>query len=265
MGRLDNRVVLITGAGGGIGRGLARRFAREGARVVVAEIDEASGSATAGELGGLGGSGVFVRTDVTQKEDVLAAVETAIDEYGQLDVLVNNAISLSPNVLLEEKTDEMLQRTLQVGLWATWWGMQAALPHMRAQGTGSIINFRSLDGEVGHWLHADYNVTKEAIGGLTRSAAAEWGRFDIRVNAIAPAAATEAHKQLEKEDPARLDKIVQSIPLGRVGDPEDDVAGAALFFASDDSRYVTGTTLYVDGGIHLPRYDTKPYDLLAGR
>jgi NAD(P)-dependent dehydrogenase (short-subunit alcohol dehydrogenase family) len=263
MGRMEDRVAVVTGAGDGIGRGVARRFARESAKVVVAEIDESAGKAAASELAPLGGLGLFVRTDVTKKADVVAAIDAAVSEFGRVDVLVNNAISLSPGLLLEQKTDDMLQHSLEVGLWATWWGMQAAFPHMRSIGGGSIINFRSLDGEVGHWLHSDYNVTKEAIGGLTRSAAAEWGRFNIRVNAITPAAATRAHKALEKQDPERLDKIVRSFPLGRVGDPEEDVGGGALFLATDDSRYVTGITLYVDGGIHLPRYDTKPYDLLS--
>jgi NAD(P)-dependent dehydrogenase (short-subunit alcohol dehydrogenase family) len=263
VGRLDGRVALITGAGEGIGRGIARRYATEGAAVVVAELDATRGQKVADELSSLGAKALFVETDVKQRDAVFAAVAAAVEAFGRLDVLVNNAIALSPRVFLEDKTDEMWEHSLRVGLWANLWGMQAAQPHMRAQGGGSIINFKSLDGELGHWLQSDYNAGKEAIGGLTRSAAAEWGRYNIRVNAICPAAAGAGHEQLSREDPQRLAKIESSVPLLRIGDPERDIGGAALFLATDDSCYVTGITLYVDGGLHLPRYDTKPYDLLA--
>ncbi|MCU1454123.1 MAG: short-chain dehydrogenase [Acidimicrobiales bacterium] len=265
MGRLDGRVALITGAGEGIGRGIARRFATEGAAIVIAELDVERGQRVADEVEALGAKCLFVETDVKERAAVFASVGAATETFGRLDVLVNNAIALAPRVFLEDKTDEMFEHSLRVGLWANLWAMQAAFPTMKAQGGGSIINFRSLDGELGHWLQSDYNASKEAIGGLTRSAAAEWGRYNIRVNAITPAAAGAGHEQLSREDPERLAKIESSVPLLRIGDPERDIGGAALFLATDDSCYVTGVTLYVDGGLHLPRYDTKPYDLLAAR
>ena len=261
MGRLDGKVALVTGAGKGIGRGIARRYGREGAAVVLAEIDEEAGRAVADEVAALGAKATFVATDVADRRQMEAAVQKAVDEYGRLDVLVNNAIALSPNVVLEDKTDEMLDRVMHTGLWATWWSMRAAMPPMRAQGGGRIINFYSIDAEAAAWLHADYNVTKEAIRGLTRSAAIEWGRYGILVNLIAPAAAGTVFEELSQAIPGFAEMSAAMNPVGRVGDPEEDIAPVAVFLASDDARYVTGETIHVDGGQHLPRYNSKPQDL----
>lgn len=263
MGVLEGKAALITGAGGGIGRGIARAFAREGARVVVAEIDRERGAQVAQEIEALGGRALFVDTDVSRKTEIEAAVEATCSTFGRLDVLVNNASRLSPNVLLEQKTDAMLERTLRTGLWSTWWAMQAALPHMRQLGAGRVINFCSIDTEAGAWLHADYNLTKGAIESLTRSAAIEWGRFNILVNAIAPAAAGMVFADLCKTIPGFAKAAAAANPLGRVGDPEADIAPVAVFLASEASRYVTGETLHVDGGQHIPRYNSRPADLAA--
>ncbi len=261
MGRLDGRIAVVTGSGKGIGRGIARRYAREGAAVLIAEIDKEAGAVVADELVDLGGRGVFVHCDISDKEQITAAVATAVELYGRLDILVNCAIALSPNVLLEQKTDDMLDGVLGTGLWATWWAMHAAFPAMRAQGSGRIINFYSIDAEAGAWLHADYNLTKDAIRGLTRSAAAEWGRFNILVNAIAPAAAGTVFGELANAIAGFPEAAAAGNPLGRVGDPEEDIAPVAVFLASDDARYVTGETIHVDGGQHLPRYQSKPSEL----
>lgn len=258
MGLLANKVAVITGGGGGIGRGIARRFAREGACVIVAEIDEASGRATADELQALGGRGVFVHTDVTDKASMVAAIAAAVESFGGLDILVNNAFVPTPNVLLEDKTDEMLEQTLTSTVKASWWSMRAALPLMRQRGGGKIINFFSIDADIGAWLHADYNTAKAGIVGLTRSAAAEWGRFNITVNAIAPTAMGATFHQLAAENPGFAEKSAAMRPMGRCGDPEEDVAPAVVFLASDLSRYVTGETMHVDGGLHLPGYNSRP-------
>jgi NAD(P)-dependent dehydrogenase (short-subunit alcohol dehydrogenase family) len=258
VGRLDGKVAVITGAGKGIGRGIARRFAAEGAAVVVAELDDMAGQQVADDIEASGGRAVFVRTDVGDKVRVEAAVASAVDTFGRLDVLVNNAIALSPNVPLEDKSDEDLAGLLRTGLWATWWSMRAALPHFKAQGGGRVINFYSIDAEAAAWLHVDYNATKDAIRGLTRSAAAEWGRYNVLVNAIAPAAKGTVFEQLSEAMPGFADASAAANPLGRVGDPETDIAPVAVFLASDDSRYVTGETIHVDGGQHLPRYDSRP-------
>jgi NAD(P)-dependent dehydrogenase (short-subunit alcohol dehydrogenase family) len=258
VGRLDGKVALITGSGKGIGRGIARRFAKENAAVVVAELDDAAGKQVAAEIDQAGGRALFAHTDVGDKAQIEAAVGAAVSTFGRLDVLVNNAIALSPNVPLEEKSDADLDSLLHSGLWATWWSMRAALPHFKAQGGGRVINFYSIDAEAAAWLHVDYNATKEAIRGLTRSAAAEWGRYNVLVNAIAPAAQGTVFAQLTEAIPGFAEMSAAANPLGRVGDPEDDIAPVAVFLASDDSRYVTGETIHVDGGQHLPRYNSRP-------
>ncbi|KAE8237052.1 hypothetical protein A4X13_0g8935, partial [Tilletia indica] len=130
MKLLQEQVALITGAGGGIGRGVALSFAKAGAAVLVAELDEASGKAVEQELQALGARALFVKTDVTRKADIETAIQLAVEQFGGLDILVNNAFAPTPNVLLEDKTDEMLARTLDSTLWAAWWSMRAALPHM---------------------------------------------------------------------------------------------------------------------------------------
>jgi len=188
MGLLKDKVSLITGAGGGIGRGVARQFAREGSAVVIAEIDVKSGATVAAECVELGAQALFLQTDVTSKGSIETAIQGAVERFGGLDVLVNNAFVPTPNVRLEDKTDAMLESTLKSCVWASWWAMKAALPYMIKRGGGSIVNFYSIDVDIGAWLHADYNTAKAAILGLTRSAAAEWGRFNVRVNAIAPTA-----------------------------------------------------------------------------
>jgi NAD(P)-dependent dehydrogenase (short-subunit alcohol dehydrogenase family) len=261
MGVLDGKVALVTGAGAGVGRGIARRYAREGAIVAVVEVHEGNGARVAAELETLGAQSLFIRTDVSKKSEVEAAVAATMKRFGRLDILVNNASKLSPNVLLEQKTDEMLQATLGVGAWATWWFMQLAMPIMREQGGGRIINFLSVDAEAGAWLHADYNMMKGAIEALTRSAAMEWGRFQILVNAIAPVAAGTVYEELTRSIPGFEQMASAMNPLGRVGDPEEDIAPVAVFLGSEGCRYVTGEVIHVDGGMHVPRYHSRPQDL----
>lgn len=260
MGQLQGKIALITGAGKGLGKGIARRFVDEGAAVIIAEIDEAAGKATEAELRSKGASATFVRADMSVRDDVFDLVHRIIKEHGRLDVLVNNASGLSPNVVLEEKTDEMLSRVLGIGLWGTWWSMRAAFPSMRAQRDGRIINFYSIDTAAGAWLHSDYNINKAGILALTQSAAVEWGRYGIRTNAIAPVGKGTVWDELIKT-PGVAQAAAAMNPLGRVGDPYEDIAPAVVFLASDASRYVNGQLLNADGGQHIPRYLSKPANL----
>jgi NAD(P)-dependent dehydrogenase (short-subunit alcohol dehydrogenase family) len=265
MGMLDGKVAIVTGAGAGIGRGVARVLAREGAKVVAAEVNRTNGAKTVEDIRrDIGGDVAFVPADVSDAGSCAATVQAAVDRFGGLDVLINCAWERTPDVLLEEKTDAMLARTLDAGLWGTWWMMRAAFPHLKARGGGRIVNFYSINADAGAWLTADYNAMKGAIRGLTRSAAAEWGRFNILVNAIAPIAAGTAYQQMCEEVPGYLEATRALSPSGRIGDPEADIAPVVVFLASEMSRYITGVTLNVDGGQHLPRYNSRPADLGNG-
>lgn len=263
MGLLEGKVALVTGSGQGIGRGIARRFAREGAKVIVAEISAEHGEKTASELKGLGGEGKFVRTDVSNKDEICGAIAAAKDTFGRLDILVNNAVKLPTPVLMADKTDALFEQQLNIGVWGTWWAMQAAMPIMRAQGDGRIVNFTSMDAVTGAWLHADYAVAKAGIAAMTRAAALDWARHGIRANVVAPIAASAAFEKMCADRPGLREAAGAAVPLGRMGDPEEDIAPAVVFLVSDLSRYVTGITLPVDGGLNQGRGVPAPQELIA--
>jgi NAD(P)-dependent dehydrogenase (short-subunit alcohol dehydrogenase family) len=259
---LEGRVAVITGSGRNIGRCIALRLASEGAAIVVnARSNQAEVDAVVAEIRAMGGRATGCLADVTSEADVQRLIDTAVSEFGGLDILVNNASLLSDGVLLEHKTDEMLRRTLEIGVWGNWWAMLAAFPHMKARGGGSIINFSSIDAQTGAWLHSDYNINKLGIVGLTRSAAVEWGRFNIRVNAIAPTGHGQVFAQLVKDVPGFLENVVATNPLKRAGDPENDIGPVAVFLASEMSRFITGEMINVDGGQNLPGYVSIPHNL----
>jgi 3-oxoacyl-[acyl-carrier protein] reductase len=259
---VQDKVAIVTGGAKGLGHGISRCLAREGAHVLITGRDGAAAEKVAAEISAeFGVRAVGMAADVGVKADVEAMIDRAVAEFGGIDILVNNASLLSPNVLLEQKTDEMLKRTLDIGTWGSWWAMRAAFPHMKARGGGSIVNFYSIDAQTGAWLHADYNMNKGAIMGLTRSAAVEWGRFNIRTNAIAPTGMGQVFAQLVEDVPGFLDMATASNPLKRAGDPELDIGPVVLFLASDMSRFVNGELINVDGGQHLPGYVSVPHNL----
>jgi 3-oxoacyl-[acyl-carrier protein] reductase len=259
---LADKVAIVTGGAKGLGYGISRALAREGAAVLISGRDGAATEKVAAEITAeFGTRAIGIAADMGVKADVVAMVERAVGEFGGLNILVNNASQLSAGVLLEDKTDEMLQRTLEIGVWGNWWGMQAAFPHMKAQGGGSIINFSSIDAQTGAWLHSDYNINKLGILGLTRSAAVEWGRFNIRVNAIAPTGLGQVFAQLVKDVPGFLENVVATNPLKRAGDPEKDIGPVVVFLASEMSRFITGEMINVDGGQNLPGYVSIPHNL----
>lgn len=249
--RLDNRAAVVTGAADGIGEGIARRFAAEGAAVVVADYDDERGPAVARDLRGLGARAEFIRCDVSWREDVIGAVDLCVERFGSVDILVNNAYRGEGPVRIEKKTDERFDEALRMCLFATKWAMERALPHMKAKGWGRVINMASLNGVNAHMGSADYNVAKEAVRAYSRTAAREWAPYGICVNVICPAAVSAAYRRFAEMAPQVAAATAAANPMGRMGDPESDIGGVAAFLASEDARYLTGNTLFVDGGGHI--------------
>ena len=250
MGRLQDRVAVVTGAGDGIGAAIARRFAEEGAKVVIAELDEERGTAMAEELAH-GIDTRFVRTDVARKEDNQAMIQAALEAWGRLDILVNNAWGGGAITRVELKTDALIDHGLAVGFRGPLWAMQAAFPIMKARGYGRVINICSLNGVNAHMGTVEYNTAKEALRAATRTAAREWAETGVVCNVICPAAKSAAFHRVMAEHPELIAAADAANPMGRIGDPYDDISPVALFLASEDCRYLTGNTLFVDGGSHI--------------
>jgi NAD(P)-dependent dehydrogenase (short-subunit alcohol dehydrogenase family) len=252
MGRLDGKVAIVTGAGQGIGRGIARRFAREGAAVLVAELNEETGKQVEREIvDELGGRAQFVRTNVLEADELARMVDTAISDLGGVHILVNNAYDAAGFDRFERKPDVDLQRAFEGGPLHTYRAMQLVFPTMKEQHWGRIINFVSLNGINAHQYSVDYNAAKLGILAITRTAAREWAKHNILANCIAPAAASPAYVAFAESAPENAKEMLKENPIGRMGDPEHDIGGVALFLASEDSDYITGMTMFADGGSHI--------------
>lgn len=256
MKKLANRVAIVTGAGSGIGKGIARRLASEGAKLVIAERYQDTGQAVAESIkNDFGTEALAVQVDMGDKIQVMALVDKTVSTFGTVDILINNAWAARPGSTpfapIEGKQDEDFDHAFNVGYMASLWTMQAVFPYMRDKQWGRIINIASLNGVNAHPYSVDYNVAKEALRTLTRTAAREWAQHQICCNIICPAARTEAYEKYAAAQPENAAQLLKLNPMGRMGDPEQDIGGVAVFLSSEEARYLTGNTLFVDGGSHI--------------
>jgi 2-hydroxycyclohexanecarboxyl-CoA dehydrogenase len=245
------KVVIVTGAGQGIGRGIALHLGRQGARIVVAEWKEHRMRRTVEELTPLGVEALGVVCDVTEKMSIDQMVAKSVDRFGRIDALVNNAQTFRPQAAVELIAAADADVFYRSGPLGTLWAMQAVFPHMRAQGWGRIVNVGSAAGIVGLHGYGAYNMSKEAIRAITRTAAREWGPHGIVVNCFCPGAASKRGSEGVERAAQQGRTLVMDRPIDRLGDPEDDIAPVVLFLCSDACRYLTGQTFMVDGGAFL--------------
>jgi NAD(P)-dependent dehydrogenase (short-subunit alcohol dehydrogenase family) len=247
--RYSNKVALITGAGHGIGRAIARRLASEGARVAILEIDDVLGRETTNLIVGDGGEAHLVHADITDVEEVGSAFAQVIAHFGGLDVLVNNA-AFSGAGDYENMRPDGWTNEININLNGTYHCTSAAVAHMKTKNAGAIVNVSSVNG-LRYFGNPAYSAAKAGIINLTQSIASEYGKYGIRCNAVCPGSVrTDAASWLQrlKRDPQVFEKLARWYPLGRVADPED-VAKAVAFLGSDDAGYITGVALPVDGGL----------------
>jgi glucose 1-dehydrogenase len=241
VNRLDGKVAVVTGAARGLGAAVATRFAQEGARVLLADLDEEAVRATAKTL-----VQHSLRVDVSRRDEVERMIATATENIGPVDILVNNA-GVYRNMPMQDLTESEFDRMLAVNLKSALFGIQAVAPQMIARRSGSIVNIASVAARLGAIGTIAYSVAKAGVVQLTTVAAIELAPHNVRVNALGPGTFATEMSVSAYADPSMEARVLSRIPMGRTGRPEE-AAGVALFLASDDSSYVTGKTVYADGG-----------------
>jgi NAD(P)-dependent dehydrogenase (short-subunit alcohol dehydrogenase family) len=246
MGRLQDKVAIVTGGASGIGRATCVLFAREGAKVVVADLGEESGRRVVEEIAAAGGTASFVRADVSRSEDVRRMIETTVEKHGRLDVLFNNAGIEGPMRKIADYDEDDWAKVIAIDLTAVFLGMKHAIPQMVRQGGGVILSTASVAGMVGFPGSAAYGAAKAGVIQLTRLAALEYASKNVRVNCICPGIiVTPMAERVMGGKPEEFTAKVQN--AARCGKPED-IANAALFLASDESSFATGAPFVIDGG-----------------
>lgn len=248
MKRLEGKVAVITGGGSGIGEATAILFSEEGCSVVIADIEDNSGTKVADKIRKKGGKATFIHTDVADPKQVESLIKKTVDEHGRLDIMFNNAGIEGPQKKAGDYPLDMFDKVISVNLKGVFYGIKYSAASMSKSGGGSIINTASIAGLVGFENMSGYTASKGGVVQLTRTAALEYAKDKIRVNAIAPGVIeTPMVVRAEEENPEMMENIRKEHPIGRAGKPEE-IAKAALYLASEDSSFVTGIILTVDGG-----------------
>jgi len=248
-GKLEGRVAIVTAGGAGIGAATARRFAKEGAAVVIADLSGTRARAVTDEIKAAGGRAAFIKMDAADPEAIQATIKLALDSYGRLDILFNNA-GMAEVALLHDTTLESWNRVMAVTLTSTFLGIKYAVPIMRKQGGGVIINTASISGMQGDYGMASYNAAKAGVINLTRAAALENAKYKIRINCVCPGGINTRVAEVLGGD--RADEFRRNMgamhPIGRMGEPEE-IANTVTFLASDEASFITGASFVVDGGV----------------
>jgi NAD(P)-dependent dehydrogenase (short-subunit alcohol dehydrogenase family) len=246
LGILDGKVALVTGAGQGVGRGIALAMAREGAVIAVIDRNSETAAETVGLIADVGGNALHRVCNVENSEEVDACVASIVEATGTVDILVNNAVDAIVGIPLQDLDDEKFLISFASGPFASFWFMRACFPHL--QDGGRVINLRSGTENQSMAGYGAYVAAKAAVGGLTRAAAREWGRHGITVNALVPFALSPSAEADLARQPGRLEAVYRQLSIPRSADVETDVGRAAVFLAGPDATFITGCTLSVDGG-----------------
>ncbi len=244
--RLKDRVALVTGAGRGIGKAIALAYAREGAQVVINDVDRANAETAGAEVGAVGPKALVVEADIGRAADITRLVDTAIKERGRIDIVVNNAMKIVPGKL-EELPEEAWDTTMNIGLKGVFLLSQAAARHMIRQRSGAFVNIASVAGLFPYNWAGAYSVVKAGVIMLTKLMALEWAPYGIRANAITPGYIRTPGTEAMYADPEIYEGRRKGVPMGRVGSGED-VARVAVFLASDEAQYTSGSIVGADGG-----------------